>query len=79
MALASENIGNINGQIQYLPTISVIEEEKSEFIETTTKKPSIINGNIVLLIKDLKKKRIKNEFELCENKGKNKMLIIKKI
>ena len=51
---------------QYLPTVSIIEEEKSEFVETTNKKASIINNSLLLLDKGLKKRKIENEFQ--ENK-----------
>ena len=62
MALDLEGTGDINLKNQYLPTVSVIEEEKSEFIDTTSKKRPNINNNFLLINKDLKKKNIKNEF-----------------
>ena len=67
MALNSGKIREIKEKSQYLPTVSVIEEEKSENIETTSKKQNIINGSIILLEKDFKKKKIENDFDLIKN------------
>ena len=70
MALNSGKIGDKNEKTQYLPTVSVIEEEKSENIETTSKKQNIINGSIILLEKDFKKKTFENNYDLIKNISK---------
>ena len=66
MALNGGPILDKDEKNQYLPTVSIIEEEKSEFVETTNKKASIINNSLLLLDKGLKKRKIENEFQ--ENK-----------
>ena len=66
MALNGSQILDKDEKNQYLPTVSIIEEEKSEFVETTNKKASIINNSLLLLDKGLKKRKIENEFQ--ENK-----------
>ena len=70
MALNGGEINKKDGKNQYLPTASIIEEEKSEFIESTSKKQSIIKGK--KFMKDMnninfKKKKIENEFDLVKN------------
>ena len=67
MALNGGESNHKNKKNQYLPTASIIEEEKSEFIESTSKKQSIING--AKFIKDInfKKKKIENEFNIAKN------------
>ena len=56
-----------NGKNPYLSTASIIEEEKSEFIESTSKKQSIITGNRFLKDINFKKKKIENEFNLVKD------------
>ena len=70
MALNGGDTNQKNGKNQYLPTASIIEEEKSEFIESTSKKQSLIKG--AKFMKDVnnmnfKKKKIENEFDLVKN------------
>ena len=67
MALNGGESNQKNGKNPYLPTASIIEEEKSEFIESTSKKQSLIN--VTRLNKDInfKKKKIENEFELVKD------------
>ena len=70
MALNGGDTNQKNGKNQYLPTASIIEEEKSEFIESTSKKQSLIKG--AKFKKDVnnmnfKKKNIENEFDLVKN------------
>ena len=70
MALNGGDTNQKNEKNQYLPTASIIEEEKSEFIESTSKKQSLIKG--AKFMKDVnnmnfKKKKIENEFDLVKN------------
>lgn len=67
MALNGGDINEKNGKNQYLPTTSIIEEEKSEFIESTSKKQSIIKGTKFVKDVNFKKKKIENEFDLVKN------------
>ena len=60
-----------NGKNPYLSTASIIEEEKSEFIESTSKKQSIIAGNRFLKDINFKKKKIENEFNLVKDEKDN--------
>ena len=53
----------------YLPTASIIEEEKSELIESTSKKQNLININSLIADNNLKKGKL---FEIIKNK-ENKM------
>ena len=55
----------------YLSTASIIEEEKSEFIESTSKKKSIIAGNRFLKDINFNKKKIESEFNLVKNEEDN--------
>ena len=66
MALNGGESNQKNGKNQYLPTASIIEEEKSEFIESTSKKQSIINGARFNKEINVKKKKIENEFDLVK-------------
>ena len=56
---------------QYLLTASIIEEERSEFIESTSKKQPIIANNILAKDMNFKKKKILNEFNLVKNEKDN--------
>ena len=67
MALNGGETNQKNGKNQYLPTASIIEEEKSEFIESTSKKQSIIKGAILIKDGNFKKKKIENEFDSIRN------------
>ena len=76
MALeGGENLNTSDGKNQYLPTASIIEEEKSDFIESTSKKQTFININKLITDKNLKKKKF--EFEIikkqdnCVNNNNN--------
>ena len=66
MALNGGEIPTKNGKNQYLPTASIIEEEKSELIESTSKKQSIIKGTKFIKEINFKKKKIENEFNLIK-------------
>jgi len=68
MALNGGESNQKSGKNQYLPTASIIEEEKSEFIESTSKKQSIINGARFNKEINVKKKKIENEFDLVKAK-----------
>ena len=68
MALNGGESNQKSGKNQYLPTASIIEEEKSEFIESTSKKQSIINGARFNKEINVKKKKIENEFDLVKNR-----------
>ena len=68
MALNGGESNQKSGKNQYLPTASIIEEEKSEFIESTSKKQSIINGARFNKEINVKKKKIENEFDLVKTK-----------
>ena len=59
------------GKNPYLSTASIIEEEKSEFIESTSKKQSIITSNRFAKDINFKKKKIENEFNLVKNLNDN--------
>ena len=59
------------GKNPYLSTASIIEEEKSEFIESTSKKKSIIVNNRFIKDINFKKKKIENEFNLVKNENDN--------
>ena len=72
MALNEGEKNKKDGKSQYLPTASIIEEEKSEFIESTSKKPSIINGGKILKDINFTKKNIENDFNLVNNNNLNK-------
>ena len=67
MALNGGEQNKNNNKNQYLPTASIIEEEKSEFIESTSKKQSIIKGAILIKDGNFKKKKIENEFDSIRN------------
>ena len=72
--LLALNGGESNIKIKknpYLSTASIIEEEKSEFIESTSKKKSIIKGNKFLKDINFNKKKIENEFNLVTNEKDN--------
>ena len=68
MALNGGESNQKSGKNQYLPTASIIEEEKSEFIESTSKKQSIINGARFNKEINVKKKKIENEFDLVKTR-----------
>ena len=59
------------GKNPYLSTASIIEEERSEFIESTSKKQSIIASNRFVKDMNFKKKKIENEFNLVQNEKDN--------
>ena len=59
------------GKNPYLSTASIIEEEKSEFIESTSKKQSIITSNRFAKDINFKKKKIENEFNIVKNLNDN--------
>ena len=59
------------GKNPYLSTASIIEEERSEFIESTSKKQSIITSNRFVKDINFKKKKIENEFNLVQNEKDN--------
>ena len=61
LALKGGESNRKNGKNPYLLTTSIIEEEKSEFLESTSKKPSIIPGNGFIKEINFKKKNIENE------------------
>ena len=67
MALNGGESNHKNKKNQYLPTASIIEEEKSEFIDSTSKKQSIINGAKFIKDVNVKKKKIENEFNIEKN------------
>ena len=67
MALNGGELSKKNEKNQYLPTASIIEEEKSELIESTSKKQSIIKGTKLIKEINFKKKKIENEFNLIKN------------
>ena len=67
MALNAGEIRNNDDKRQYLATVSIIEEEKSDFVDTTNKKASIINNSLLLLDKEFKKRKIENEFQDNKN------------
>ena len=67
MALNGGESNQKNKKNQYLPTASIIEEEKSELIESTSKKQSIINGAKFIKDMNFKKKKIENEFSGAKN------------
>ena len=67
MALNGGEANKNNNKNQYLPTASIIEEEKSEFIESTGKKQSIIKGNKLTKEINFKKKKIEIDFDLVKN------------
>ena len=46
----------------YLPTSSIIEEEKSEFMESTSKKPTIVNKKIIINNKEFNQMNFENKF-----------------
>ena len=59
------------GKNPYLLTASIIEEERSEFIESTSKKQSIMASNRFAKDINFKKKKIENEFNLVQNEKDN--------
>ena len=67
MALNGGESNQKNGKNQYLPTASIIEEEKSEFIESTSKKKTIIKANIFSGDLNFKKRKFENEFNLIKD------------
>ena len=71
LALKGGESNQKNGKNPYLSTASIIEEEKSEFIESTSKKQSIIAGNRFLKDINFKKKKIENEFNLVKDEKDN--------
>ena len=71
MALNGGEQNKNNNKNQYLPTASIIEEEKSEFIESTSKKQSIVKGNKFTKEINFKKKKIENEFDLVKNNNED--------
>ena len=56
---------NYDEKKNYLPTSSIIEEEKSELIESTNKKQTLINIKKIIKDKNIKKNKL---FEIIKNK-----------
>ena len=71
LALNEGESNTKKGKNPYLLTASIIEEEKSEFIESTSKKKSIIASNRFVKDINFKKKKIENEFNLVQNEKDN--------
>ena len=71
LALKGDESTQKKGKNPYLSTASIIEEERSEFIESTSKKQSIVTGNILIRDKNIKKKKIENEFNLVKDNKDN--------
>ena len=71
LALNGGESNQKKGKNPYLSTASVIEEERSEFIESTSKKQSIVKGNILIKDINFKKKKIENEFNLVLEKSED--------
>lgn len=65
MALGGGEFIDADEKKNYLPTASIIEEEKSELIESTSKKQNLININSLMADNNLKKGKL---FEIIKNK-----------
>ena len=68
MALNGGEDNKKNTKNQYLPTASIIEEEKSEFVESTSKRQTIKIINDL----NLRKEKMNKEFENIQNFDENK-------
>ena len=64
LALKGGESNQKKGKNPYLSTASVIEEERSEFIESTSKKQSIVKGNILIKDINFKKKKIEEKIKI---------------
>ena len=75
LALNGGESNKKNGNNPYLLTASIIEEEKSEFLESTSKKNQIVKASRFIKDLNFKKKNIENELNLVKDIKDN---IIKK-